>query len=163
MNSVKTFMTATAVLSLIAAPSVAWADHHESPNADAILEHLWALEQLQNDGANGVEIPADAPRGAVAPDAVVVFSEGAPVSGMPPAMLATLEDPDFTISTTPLKGWVSESGDLAVTVANTDISARGDDGSIGRQLGTRQFVWMKGDDGVWTIVSIFNAGIRSPE
>ncbi len=163
MNRARVLISAAAAFGVAGLSQAAWADHHEAPDAEAILDHLWAIEQRQNDNANGAPVEEDVQPSQVAPDAVVVFSEGPPNSGMSPQMVATLQDPNFSIQTTPLRGWVSASGDLAVTVADTEINFANEDGTTSTQLGTRQFVWVRGEDGTWTIVSIFNAGSRTPE
>lgn len=153
----KTYLIGSAAVLAVGVIPTAAAGH----DTDAILKHLWALEQLQNDRANGT-----APQGEdgpmVASDVVMVMAQGEPMTGMPANMQQAMANPGFTIHTTPIRGWVSDDGNMAVTIANTDVTVVGEDGTANRQLGTREFVWHKGDDGNWTILSVFNAGNRPP-
>lgn len=129
----------------------------EAADKDAIISHLRALEQAQNDQANShgvgsgnVVITAD--------DVMVVFPEGPPVTGVSPQLAATINNEKFHIETTPGKAWVADSGDLAVTVADVEVQSTTQDGTPTSQKLTREFVWTKDGDSDWKVVTIFNAG-----
>lgn len=149
-------MTRASLLAL--APIVLLAACGGSADPDAVLESVRATEQAQLQA-----IAAGDLRGAVRnyQDGATLVAPGSPPATTGEAIAAVfdelLADPNLKLEVEPGPGWVSESGELAVTTFTGSMTMT--DAASGQPVTVpigNQTVWRKATGKPWTIVSDYN-------
>ena len=152
-------MTRARLLAL--APLALLAACGSSVDPDAALENVRATEQAQLQAIASRDL-----RGAVRnyqDDAVLVTPGQAPATGgeaIAAAFDGMLSDPNLKVEVTPGPGWVSESGDLAVTTSTARYTTTepGSGKPVEVAVGN-QTVWRKPTGKPWQIVSDYNVAL----
>ena len=147
------------------APLVLLAGCGAGTDPDAALEAVRATEQAQLQAIAGKDL-----RGAVrnyADGAILVTPGQAPVTGgeaIAAAFDGMLADPNLKVEVTAGPGWVSESGDLAVTTSTARYTTTepGTERPVEMAVGN-QTVWRKPAGKPWQIVSDYNAELPAPQ
>jgi uncharacterized protein (TIGR02246 family) len=156
-------LMSVAALGLLAGCQQANAPEAPPADAEAVLAAISEIEQGQLAALNAHD----------ASGATNVYTADARFfdAGSPPAVGAEaiaagfdamVKDPNTAITLTRQAGWVSQSGDLAVTVADYRFTYSGEDGAPVTVNGVNQSVWQKQEDGGWKMVADFNGATGDP-
>ena len=153
------------VLLALAAPALLAGCNQQPAPADsaAALDQIHQAEAAQMAAFKAHDL--DAATAAYTADAQFV-GPGSQVQSGSDAIRASFEgmfnDPAASLEFHSTSGWVSASGDLAVTAGSFKLTSTAEDGKPATIDGAFQTVWKKGDKG-WQIVSDFNTQVPSPE
>lgn len=127
----------------------------------AVLDSIRMVEASQIAAINGAD--AATASAAYSADAVLV-TPGSPVAASADAIRASADamakDANTALVITPGKGWVSASGDMAVTTSTVKYTFTDPKTGAAKTIdGANQSLWRKQDDGSWKLVADFNAEI----